>query len=780
MTRTLAILLSLFAIAASAQTYRARVVLGGDSTMEGYDQWASPLDGGPSGNNAWDNAWLMWSNSTQTIWATNYARQGWDWSQVWLQQTPYFTNTVNNASDVVIRCGVNDIVNNGVGTFFSTSRPNMDLIAKVVCPLGIRLWICEITPFNSDVKTWNGYYATWCATNSYSSNTLLLVDHDLFGLAGDNYTAINPALAIDSVHPNQAGNNLSSAIIMTNIFNITPILPTNRATVWAGNVGVKGGIPDSYAMTVYTNLPPAGSIPNAMSACPSNQVVQLYTNATYDITGADGQSFGSGKVLRGDPGGTTKVRTSGTINIRAQTSGYLNTHALLTVNALQGATNVTVGSTPTWARPGMTILISSKEEDTNFISHVSVESGDEHDAMWYATGEERAMCQLNRVISTNSTTINLETPLLWTYKTQFVAQVDEPPITVGSMPISKVGFENLVIEGNADDGDTQTFNLENAVDSWIYNCTITNQIGRNAVHFDWSYRNTIKKTTICYSHRSAAGQGYGVGIYNGSCNNLVEDCILFHLHAGVDISYGSSANVISYSCFLTNYIDPAQNMSTTAPAIASHAVHNCFNLFEGNYAVEPVTGDITHGSSSHHTVFRNRLTGNGFTSQAVPLIIQQYSRYYNVIGNVLGDSLIASKYDGATSGAQNACGTAGIIYEIGCGLSPNDSVSRNAILRNCNAVFTNSTASIKNGGYLTNEVLHSYYIPDASWPPSWMGSCTNGFAPWRTTAAQIDKTNVASGLRFVTGSSGGGGGGGPVTPANAVAQNVRVQTLILR
>ena len=55
------------------------------------------------------------------------------------------------------------------------------------------------------------------------------------------------------------------------------IIPSDRLADWADS-GVSGGIPDTDAMTVFTNIPSGSSasyIQNALNACTSNKVVLL-------------------------------------------------------------------------------------------------------------------------------------------------------------------------------------------------------------------------------------------------------------------------------------------------------------------------------------------------------------------------------------------------------------------------------------------------------------------------------------------------------------------------
>src|SRR5262249_51786731 len=69
----------------------------------------------------------------------------------------------------------------------------------------------------------------------------------------------------------------------------------------------------------------------------------------------------------------------------------------------------------------------------------------------------------------------------------------------------------------------------------------------------------------------------------------------------------------------------------------THGAGENMNLFEGNIGTA-FDGDSIHGSHYMQTVFRNLLyhAPNAFWRQ--PVIAQSWARFYNVVGNVLGDS----------------------------------------------------------------------------------------------------------------------------------------------
>jgi hypothetical protein len=102
--------------------------------------------------------------------------------------------------------------------------------------------------------------------------------------------------------------------------------------------------------------------------------------------------------------------------------------------------------------------------------------------------------------------------------------------------------------------------------------------------------------------------------------------------------------------------------------------HGAFNLWEGNWLTDKLLGDVTHGSGSHQTAFRNRIVGdNGTGDQRTCISIEYYNRYWNVVGNVLGKDGLQNKrvsYSGSTSE-----GTTGSILKMGGEVNINDDYS---------------------------------------------------------------------------------------------------------
>jgi hypothetical protein len=82
-------------------------------------------------------------------------------------------------------------------------------------------------------------------------------------------------------------------------------------------------------------------------------------------------------------------------------------------------------------------------------------------------------------------------------------------------------------------------------------------------------------------------------------------------------------------------------------------------LFEGNSG-SGFNSDNTHGTHNFMTLFRNYYMGwePGKEQQTIPVHMYAASRYYNVIGNVLGRSGYHTNYECAATNATGSCGQA--------------------------------------------------------------------------------------------------------------------------
>ena len=181
----------------------------------------------------------------------------------------------------------------------------------------------------------------------------------------------------------------------------------------------------------------------------------------------------------------------------------------------------------------------------------------------------------------------------------------------------------------------------------------------------WTYQSshlTIQNNYIYGS--SGYDLSYGIEVAFMSDDNLVANNLLQHT-ATAEIINSGTGNVFAYNFSVDNYYTangsaPGWQQSDSYP---SHQDGSYLNLFEGNVGAKMAADDI-HGTSWMATAFRNYWTGRDGpfkTGSTMVVDIETYSRYYNLIGNVLGEPGYHNNYkDVPASPSDNTgCGSAG-------------------------------------------------------------------------------------------------------------------------
>lgn len=103
-------------------------------------------------------------------------------------------------------------------------------------------------------------------------------------------------------------------------------------------------------------------------------------------------------------------------------------------------------------------------------------------------------------------------------------------------------------------------------------------------------------------------------------------------------------NVIAYN-YVTNTTPGWWDISV------NHGPHNMYNLIEGN-VIHWYKDDGYFGSSSHNTLFRNRIDWQ--------IGLKHFCNYYNIVGNVLGTIGLNDVYESSLNGPFESS-----IYELG-------------------------------------------------------------------------------------------------------------------
>jgi hypothetical protein len=544
--------------------------------------------------------------------------------------------------------------------------------------------------------------------------------------------------------------------LVLSVIGYGEIITTDRRITWQGNTGITNGIPDSSAKTIYTTVSVGASVATVQTAlnnCPANQVVVMPSGAYSWSAGLDWYGVNSGVVLRGAGISNTVVTfTDYWPAGMYMRSGYngLSTDANLSADATKGGTTLTLTSVPSWVVIGNLIGVDQLD-DSSFVQG----GGQEGNGAGYRELEgngARGLCQLNRVLDKSSTTITLEIPLYYGFKTAQTAQIFQPGFDTSTHnPLRLCGVENMSLVGGFSSTDAHLIKMESCDSCYLKGVELRYMPGGDGVSTVFCYRCQFYGCIIQDCHLWGAGQAYGVALYHFSTACLIENCIFKKLHNSMTVNYGSAGNVFAY-----NYEREGQATSTQNPGMNTHGVHCYMNLWEGNVCEDKVLADWTHGSSSHNTIFRNRVIGtNGTTEVGWKCVaVEYYNRYWNIIGNVLGTIGQQNKY--MCDSTSQTVGSTGTIFILGPYSSfgsdfstydVNSYTSGLYILLHGNWDSVQQTVSWESS-IADHSIPNSYYLASK---PTWFGD-----RPWppidSSSPTTAVSTNIPAGYRYFYGS----------------------------
>jgi hypothetical protein len=465
------------------------------------------------------------------------------------------------------------------------------------------------------------------------------------------------------------------SICFTHAQNWSGILAPSRAVDWS-KAGVENGIPNRAA--IYTTLnpgAPADQINAAITACPAGKVVYL-SEGTYNLS--SGIVMKSDVTLRGAGANKTFLVFSGT---NACFGGYSvvcftaenhvwggdadalpggSNAATWTAGFTQGATQITltnVGSSGLTV--GQYIILDQANlaadngelfvcDNTNY--PCSLEGGNGGRVM---NGIQHGQTQVVKITAINGSTYTI-TPGLY-------APNWNGTLSTGAWWVRMIqlaGIEDLSVNHDGAAGEINGIFLYGAINCWVKGVRSVNS-NRDHVQLCVSAHNTV---TDCYFYGTQHGltQSYGVEIYLGSDNCVVNN-IFQHVTAPQMLQLGCG-NVEAYNFSINDFENASADF--LYGSATDHNEGNEYDLFEGNDG-SMFGADLFHGTGGMNTLFRNRFTGweAGKKNNLIPVRLDSYKRYCNIVGNVLGTPGITTKYQTAAPYGS------GSVYSLGNGNS---------------------------------------------------------------------------------------------------------------
>jgi hypothetical protein len=335
-------------------------------------------------------------------------------------------------------------------------------------------------------------------------------------------------------------------------------------------------------------------------------------------------------------------------------------------------------------------------------------------------------------------------------------------------PITSDGIENLSFDHTTtalNGGQAAGIRIRNGYGNWVSNVRDINSPHEHVIFYQAAH-NTVQNSYF-YGSSGTGSSNYGTDTYNGS-DNVVINNIFQHMPTTMQ-QEGCSGCVDAYNFSVDqNYTaDPQWQINSSR----HHSVGDAFILHEGNVGNGYMADDV-HGTSNFATSFRNYWNGRetlggaappGKTEQTNPVVIFAYSRYQNLIGNVLGTAGYHTNYETHPSSTKDA-GSGNTtsnhsIYTIGWsgdqstyyGTFPNDTVAYgttmrwgnydtvNAAVRWVAAEVPSSLSPYGNALPASQTLPASFFLPAQ---PNWWATPWST-PPWPAIGPEVAGGNIA-------------------------------------
>ena len=428
-------------------------------------------------------------------------------------------------------------------------------------------------------------------------------------------------------------------------------LPGGTATLpnptWAA-AGVESSVNfDSYTQQGSTLAAgtSASTINTALSNCSGGEYVLLGAG-TFSISGLN--IHNSGCELRGSGANSTIITFTAAAPSQCfefvnpgigicPTSDTITGSTNWTANYSQGTTVLTLAST-SFITVGQPVYIDQNDDATDGFPA----TGDTQVCTFTGTGcvaqgnggifsrSGRATVQISKVTAKTSTTITIDPPIL--YPTYRSAQ--DPEVYARPEYVNGSGVRNLSADTSAL-GDNSVIKCVYCYNVRVKGVRLIRDSSANTIVYPFyvinSFRSTLENSYVFGPTSAAGGQTHYQLNLSNSCGLLIQNNIFQKTEAAIVPNDPWCGSVVAYN-FWTG---------REGPGIVEHGPGEMMNLYEGNIA-NGFYGDIDHGTHFFQTLFRNGFVGDrysaGLGTIAAAIHYQTKSRFYNVSGNVMGDS----------------------------------------------------------------------------------------------------------------------------------------------
>lgn len=460
------------------------------------------------------------------------------------------------------------------------------------------------------------------------------------------------------------------------------ILDPSRAIDWS-KAGIVGGIPSGSWAQCGSTIPAgssAATIQNTINNCPANHYVLLGAG-TFNLS--TGLNMKSNVVLRGAGANQTFLTFTGTVSCYSAVAAICITGDLYTYSNSgnnypgqpngatwsggysQGATSITLTNV------GSTGIVNGQYIYLDQANDTSIGSGlficDETSPACSSEGGAPGMTRngvnysqlqvvqvtagcASKCIGVGPFTLTISPGL---YGSNWRSS-QTPNAWWPSATMQYAGVENMSINNQTGMGDNgETIGIFNASNCWVSGVALLHG-GRAHIWIIQGAHNQIQSNYF-YQTQDAQSQSYGVEL-DMTSDNLVVNNIMQQVTAPL-MGGAQFGNSLAYNYMINDY--QTVSASCMYPVDYSHDAGAEYNLLEGNFA-EVLEADVVHGTQGLNTLFRNVVTGYelGKSCATIALTFDPFSRFENVVGNVLGTP-------GKTITYQNDPNQEFVVYDIG-------------------------------------------------------------------------------------------------------------------
>ena len=449
---------------------------------------------------------------------------------------------------------------------------------------------------------------------------------------------------------------------------LLPLLPAVAgAQLWSGIIDPSRAVDWSHAGATITNRTQTCSTPTlsagsgstiagnngksitaAIAACPSGLVVMLPAGTWY-INGIDFAGHNNVTLRGAGPDQTFLIALAGVNcggmggNICAwdnvgNWSGGAVASANWTTGYTQGATSITLNGVNGGSRLPLqvgTLLVLDQLDDATdngTVYECQTQNICGNDIPGGAGRAGRGEEQLVQVTSVSGSgtgpfTVGISPGL---YMPNWRSSQSPGAWWAGSQPATGMGIENLSLDNTASSADAGIY-FFNCYNCWVKNVRSLNG-NRNHVWVYQSAHVTIRDSYF-YGTQNAASESYGVEQYMAS-DDLIENNIFQKITAGT-LAQSTEGSVQGYNYSVYDYYSVVADWMMGAHWL--HAEGTDMMLWEGDEGPGFIADNV-HGTHHFGTLFRNQYTGweTGKLQQTIPVDLYTHSRYFNVLGNVLG------------------------------------------------------------------------------------------------------------------------------------------------